>query len=101
MDADTGYGAAVARALQHPAARRPGHGPARALILRWSGSGCCTMTASRLPDALEQMLRVASRSRSTAVLGPKLKDLADRRVLREAGVTVDRAGPAPDRHRAR
>ena len=38
------------------------------------------------------MLRAASRNRSTAVLGPKLKDLADRRVLREAGVTVDRAG---------
>ena len=44
------------------------------------------------PDALEQMLRAASRNRSTAVLGPKLKDLADRQVLREAGVTVDRAG---------
>jgi hypothetical protein len=38
------------------------------------------------------MLGVASRSRSTAVLGPKLKDLSDRRVLREAGITTDRAG---------
>ena len=44
------------------------------------------------PDALEHMLRAASRNRSTAVLGPKLRDLADRQVLREAGVTVDRAG---------
>ena len=34
MEADTGYGAAVARALQHAAA---------------SASGCCTTTASRLP----------------------------------------------------
>ena len=27
-----------------------------------------------------------------AVLGPKLKDLSDRRVVREAGITIDRAG---------
>ena len=44
------------------------------------------------PDALEQLLRAASRSPSTAVLGPKLRDWLDRRVLREAGITVDRAG---------
>jgi hypothetical protein len=43
-------------------------------------------------DALEQLLRAASRSRSIAVLGPKLKDSSNRRVLREAGVTTDRAG---------
>jgi hypothetical protein len=35
MDAETGYGAAVARALQHAAARKPSSGPG------------CTMTASR------------------------------------------------------
>jgi GT2 family glycosyltransferase len=92
MDPDTGYGAAVARALQHPAARRPGAapgaGPEPAVEWIWLLHDDCEPAA----DALEQMLRVASRSRSTAVLGPKLKDLADRRVLREAGVTVDRAG---------
>ncbi|MGH3154301.1 MAG: glycosyltransferase, partial [Streptosporangiaceae bacterium] len=92
MDPDTGYGAAVARALQHPAARRPGAapgaGPDPAGEWIWLLHDDCEPAA----DALEQMLRVASRSRSTAVLGPKLKDLADRRVLREAGVTVDRAG---------
>ena len=38
------------------------------------------------------MLKVAGRNRSTVVLGPKLKDPANRRVLREAGITVDRAG---------
>ena len=43
------------------------------------------------PDALEQLLAGAGRSRS-AVLGPKLKDLSDRRVVREAGITTDRAG---------
>ena len=49
------------------------------------------------PDALEQLLREASSGRPAAaglaaVLGPKLRDAADRRVLRETGVTVDRAG---------
>src|SRR5205823_4696378 len=44
------------------------------------------------PDALEQLLAGAGRSRSSAVLGPKLKDLSDRRVVREAGITTDRAG---------
>ena len=92
MDADTGYGAAVAHALQHPAARGPAPGsgspadPAQEWI--WLLHDDCEPA----PDALEQMLRAASRNRSTAVLGPKLRDLADRQVLREAGVTVDRAG---------
>ena len=89
MDADTGYGAAVARALQHPAARRPvaeTGDPAAEWI--WLLHDDCEPE----PDALEQMLRAASRNRATAVLGPKLKDLADRQVLREAGVSVDRAG---------
>ena len=92
MEADTGYGAAVARALQHPAARRPAPGsgspPDQAVEWIWLLHDDCEPA----PDALEQMLRAASRNRSTAVLGPKLKDLADRRVLREAGVSVDRAG---------
>ena len=92
LDADTGYGAAVARALQHPAARTPAPGPGSpadpAVEWIWLLHDDCEPT----PDALEQMLRAASRNRSTAVLGPKLKDLSDRRVLREAGITVDRAG---------
>jgi GT2 family glycosyltransferase len=92
MDAETGYGAAVARALQHTAARRPssepGSSPDPDVEWIWLLHDDCEPA----PDALEQMLRAASRNRSTAVLGPKLKDLADRRVLREAGVTVDRAG---------
>ncbi|MFZ0187529.1 MAG: glycosyltransferase [Streptosporangiaceae bacterium] len=92
MDADTGYGTAVARALQHPAAHRPvpepGSAPDPAVEWIWLLHDDCDPA----PDALEQMLRAASRNRATAVLGPKLMDLADRRVLREAGVTVDRAG---------
>ena len=89
MDADTGYGAAVAHALQF----RPGETPLLALppgAVEWIW--LLHDDCEPAPDALEQMLRAASRNRSTAVLGPKLKDLADRQVLREAGVTVDRAG---------
>jgi GT2 family glycosyltransferase len=92
MEAETGYGAAVSRALQHPAARRPvrrsGTGRETAVEWVWLLHDDCEPAG----DALEQLLRGASRGRSTAVLGPKLKDLTDRRVLREAGVTPDRAG---------
>jgi GT2 family glycosyltransferase len=91
LDSSTGYGAAVSRALQHPAARTPVPGPAAqdpAVEWIWLLHDDCEPA----PDALEQMLRAASRSRPVAVLGPKLRDLADRRVLRETGVTVDRAG---------
>ncbi len=92
MEPDTGYGAAVSRALQHPAARRPvrrsGVGQETAVEWIWLLHDDCEPAA----DALEQLLRGASRGRSTAVLGPKLRDLTDRRVLREAGVTPDRAG---------
>ena len=92
MDADTGYGAAVARALQHPAARTPVPGPGSppdpAVEWIWLLHDDC----EPVPDALEQLLGAAGRNRSTAVLGPKLMDPTDRRVLREAGVTIDRAG---------
>jgi GT2 family glycosyltransferase len=92
MEADTGYGAAVARALQHPAGRRPAPGPAGGQAPGpewiWLLHDDCEPAA----DALEQLLAGASRSRLVAVLGPKLKDLSDRRVVREAGITTDRAG---------
>ncbi|HEV2537729.1 MAG TPA: glycosyltransferase [Streptosporangiaceae bacterium] len=110
MDPDTGYGAAVSSALQHPAARvpKPRSPESRSAELRSPELG-----APRSPDspaagtewiwllhddcepaldALEQLLVVASRSRTVAVLGPKLMDLSSRRVVREAGITTDRAG---------
>ena len=91
MEPDTGYGAAVARALQRPAARPAGGaagGPAGGTEWIWLLHDDCEPA----PDALEQLLAGAGRSRSAAVLGPKLKDLSDRRVVREAGITTDRAG---------
>ena len=83
MEQDTGYGAAVASALQRPAAR-----PAGGTEWIWLLHDDCEPA----PDALEQLLAGAGRSRSAAVLGPKLKDLSHRRVVREAGITIDRAG---------
>ncbi len=92
MEPDTGFGAAVARALQHPAARTPASGSpggqASATEWVWLLHDDCEPAA----DALEQLLAAAGRSRSAAVLGPKLRDLSDRRVVREAGITTDRAG---------
>ncbi len=91
MEPDTGYGAAVARALQRPAARPAGGaagGPAGGTEWIWLLHDDCEPA----PDALEQLLAGAGRSRSAAILGPKLKDLSDRRVVREAGITADRAG---------
>ena len=63
MDPDTGYGAAVSRALQRPAARkqvrRPSTGPDTSVEWVWLLHDDCEPAA----DALEQMLRAASRSR--------------------------------------
>ena len=87
MEQDTGYGAAVASALQRPAAR-PAGGTAGGTEWIWLLHDDCEPAL----DALEQLLAGAGRSRSAAVLGPKLKDLSDRRVVREAGITTDRAG---------
>ncbi|GIH89707.1 glycosyltransferase [Planobispora siamensis] len=46
------------------------------------------------PDAraLETLLRAADQDPKAAVLGPKLRDWLDRRLLLEVGVTVDRTG---------
>src|SRR5690606_40487048 len=44
------------------------------------------------PDALACLLRTADTDPGIAVLGPKVRDWDDRRVLRELGFTVDAAG---------
>src|SRR6201996_7204533 len=48
--------------------------------------------ARRLRAGLDHLLAAAGRSPLAAVLGPKLMDLSNRRVVREAGITTDRAG---------
>ena len=107
MDRTTGYGAAVARALQHKAANTPvasrapqGRGEhGRGEYGRDQGRGenvewiwllhdDCEPAA----DALEQLLRGAAETPAAAVLGPKVMDWSDRDVILEAGVTIDTAG---------
>jgi GT2 family glycosyltransferase len=44
------------------------------------------------PQALEALLGAAAEDEKVAVLGPKLRDWLDRRLLLEVGVTVDRSG---------
>jgi GT2 family glycosyltransferase len=96
MDRGTGYSAAVRRALQHRAANvnvpagqgaagMPGGDRVEWLWLLHDDS-------EPAPDALEQLLRGAAETRSAAVLGPKVKDWSDRRVILETGVTIDTVG---------
>jgi GT2 family glycosyltransferase len=91
MERSTGYGTAVRRALQHRAANVnvPGPGqPGERLEWLW----LLHDDSEPAPDALEQLLRGAAETRNAAVLGPKVREWADRRVLFEAGVTIDTAG---------
>jgi len=90
MDRSTGYGEAVAVALQHSAAR---HTPRTDPNLKrvewiWLLHDDCEPA----PETLERLLRAASRDRSVVVVGPKVLDGQDRRVLCEVGVAIDRAG---------
>ena len=102
MDRTTGYGAAVARALQHKAANTPvarrtpqgrgeyGRDQGRGENVEWIWllHDDCEPAA----DALEQLLRGAAETPKAAVLGPKVMDWSDRDVLLEAGLTIDTVG---------
>jgi GT2 family glycosyltransferase len=81
LPADTGYGAAVAAAL---ADGGPGSSAAWLWLLHDD--------AAPEPDALEALLAHAADSPSVALLGPKVRDWADPRVLVEVGLTTDPAG---------
>jgi GT2 family glycosyltransferase len=90
MDRSTGYGEAVAVALRHATRRRSGQtdpGLARVEWIWLLHDDC-----EPAPDALERLLRAASRDRTVVVVGPKVLDGHDRRTLREVGVSIDRAG---------
>ncbi|GAA1857000.1 glycosyltransferase [Actinomadura bangladeshensis] len=87
----TGYGEAVAEALRQDAASapvpddEPGNPRTEWVWLLHDDS-------APAHDALAQLLRTAGTDPNIAVLGPKVRDWDDRRVLREVGVTVDTAG---------
>jgi GT2 family glycosyltransferase len=93
MERSTGYATAVTRALQHRAANVNVPGPAsmpggERVEWVWLLHDDCEPA----PDALEQLLRGAAETRAAAVLGPKVKDWADRQIVLETGVTIDTAG---------
>jgi GT2 family glycosyltransferase len=107
MDRTTGYGAAVARALQHKAANTPvasrapqgraehgrgeyGRDQGRGEPVEWIW--LLHDDCEPAGDALEQLLRGAAETPAAAVLGPKVMDWSDRDVILEAGVTIDTAG---------
>ena len=75
---DTGYGAAVAAGLT--TAPRAGW--------VWLLHDDCAVD----PQALEALLEHAAQSPSAVLLGPKVRDWSDPRVLVEVGLTTDRAG---------
>jgi GT2 family glycosyltransferase len=93
MDRDTSYGAAVTRALQHPAANAPlpgssGLGEGDRQEWLW----LLHDDSEPAPDALSELLRGATETRSAVVLGPKIMDWEHRNVILEAGFTADTAG---------
>jgi GT2 family glycosyltransferase len=91
LPAGTRYADAVARTLAHPAAsiavpdETPGTDQVEWVWLLHDDS-------APAPDALERLLRTAESQAPAMILGPKLRDWDDRRVLLEAGVAIDRAG---------
>lgn len=90
MERDTGFGEAVVAALKHAdASGEPRTDPAmRRVEWIWLLHDDCEPA----PDALEALLKAATRDRSVVILGPKVLDAADRRTLREVGISIDHAG---------
>jgi GT2 family glycosyltransferase len=88
MDRATGFGQAVWGALRRAPARRLDDSGQQQVEWVWLLHDDCEPA----PETLERLLRAASRERSVVVLGPKVLDGTDRRVLRETGVSIDRAG---------
>ncbi|NDU75420.1 glycosyltransferase [Actinomadura sp. DSM 109109] len=99
----TGFGEAVAEALRQDAASAPvpeddsaasphADQPAGAAKPRVEWIWLLHDDCAPDRDALDRLLRTAETDPHMAVLGPKVRDWDDRRVLREIGVTVDAAG---------
>ena len=90
MERSTGYGEAVSVALRHATRRRSGQTDPSLTRIEWIW--LLHDDCEPAPQALERLLRAASKDRSVVVLGPKVLDGQDRRTLREVGVSIDRAG---------
>jgi GT2 family glycosyltransferase len=90
VNRSTGYGEAVEVGLRH--ATRLGTVTTDPGVTRVEWIWLLHDDCEPAPDALEKLLRAASRDRSVVVVGPKVLDAQDRRTLREVGVSIDRAG---------
>ncbi|WP_449590058.1 glycosyltransferase [Nocardiopsis lambiniae] len=89
LSAGTGYGDAVRAALELPRSTTPVRGfDEDATEWIWLIHDDLAVDE----DALAHLLAAADRDPRAAVLGPKLRDWFDRRLLVEIGVTIDGAG---------
>jgi GT2 family glycosyltransferase len=88
MDRATGFGQAVWGALRRAPALRPETSGQPQVEWVWLLHDDCEPA----PETLERLLKAASRDRTVVVLGPKVLDGTDRRVLREVGISLDRSG---------
>ncbi|PDP88365.1 glycosyl transferase family 2 [Glycomyces fuscus] len=89
LPASTGYGDAVRAALELPRSTSAVRGFDEDAT-EWIWLIHDDLTPDR--DALAHLLDAADQDPRAAVLGPKLRDWFDRRLLVEAGVTIDGAG---------
>ncbi|MFE1170203.1 glycosyltransferase [Nocardiopsis sp. NPDC058789] len=89
LPARTGYGDAVKAALDLPRSTTEVQG-FEDDATEWIWLIHDDLTPEK--DALEHLLAAADQDPRSAVLGPKLRDWFDRRLLVEAGVTIDGAG---------
>src|SRR3569833_3300816 len=93
LPASTRYADAVTQTVTHPASILAVPGPDGAMgqdLVEWIWLLHDDSTPA--PDTLERLLRTAEDHPPAAILGPKLRDWDDRRVLLEVGVSIDRAG---------
>ncbi|GAA4515743.1 hypothetical protein GCM10023191_085950 [Actinoallomurus oryzae] len=91
LPARTRYADAVAATLAHPASTIEVPDGASG-IDRVEWIWLLHDDSAPAPDALERLLTTAEAHPPATILGPKLRDWDDRRVLLEAGVAIDRTG---------
>jgi GT2 family glycosyltransferase len=93
LQATTRYADAVAATVSHPAAAVDVPVPDGVLGQdRTEWIWLLHDDSTPAPDALERLLRTAENHPPAAIVGPKLRDWDDRRVLLEVGIAIDRAG---------
>src|SRR5262245_24248617 len=93
LPAGTRYADAVAATVAHPAAGIAVPAPeAGSIADRVEWIWLLHDDSAPAPGALEGLLRTAEAHAPAAIIGPKLRDWSDRRVLLEAGIAIDRTG---------